>query len=126
MLAVLRRVAEARRERHAAEALAEPIQYTISPLDRALEISGLSLGRSFRSVFAILFSSVVHLALLVVVVAVPMGWLEQQDAPADESLTLAQEEEPLPPPEDLTANLSLAPADKDWHEHKNVVASIAR
>src|SRR5689334_310096 len=112
MLAVLRRVAEVRREQRAADALAQPIEYTISPLDRALEISGLSLGKSFRTVFAILFSSVVHLAVLIVVVALPLAWIEKQP-PEEEAITLAEPDEPpQPPEEDLTANLTLAPADK--------------
>jgi hypothetical protein len=126
MLAVLRRVAEARREQRAAGSFPADLEYTEAALERALAISGLPLGRSFRTVFSVLFSIVVHLAALVVAVALPISLLGSAEPPNEELLSFVPQEEPLvPEPEPV---LSLAPPDKEWreHEHENVLASIAR
>ncbi len=123
MLAVLRRVAEARREQRAADRRPADLQYTEAALERALAISGLTLGKSFRAVFSVLFSAVVHLAVIVVAVAVPMTMIEAE-RPVDELIAFEPEEIPLPDePEPV---LSLAPADKEWRDHASPLASIAR
>ncbi len=124
MLAILRRVAEARREQRAADHHAADLEYREAALERALAISGLSMGKSFRTVFSVLFSSVVHLAVLVVAVALPMSLLTVPEQPNEELLSFEPEE--IPTLEELDPVLSVAPADKEWRDHENVLASIAR
>ncbi len=124
MLAVLRRVAEARREQRAAQSLPADLEYTEAALERALAISGLPLGRSFRAVFSVLFSTVVHLAVLVVAVALPISLLSHQEPANEGVLSFVPQEAPLAA--ELEPTLSLAPPDREWREHENLTASIAR
>jgi hypothetical protein len=126
MLAVLRRVAEVRREQRQADSSGRQAQqdlhFTVSPLGRLSELQGVRVGSTFQAVFSVLFSVVVHLSLAVLIVSLPIGWIEYQDPPREYRFAMTEEEPPLV----LDPVFELARPDNEWREHENVLESLSR
>jgi hypothetical protein len=117
MLSVLRRVAEARREQRARELADVPVEYTISPLRRVIEISHWHVQAAFRTIFGCLCSLVAHVSAAVLIVLIPYSLITEDEPVVEMAVVESPKlEEPEP-------NFDLAPPSETQRE--NVLASIS-
>ena len=122
MFSVLQRVAEARREKRAADLADVRVDYTVTPIRRVIQISERGIRVAFGVVFGVLCSVVAHVSAAVLVLMIPLSLVDESEVPVRTyQFAFTPEEELLEEPE---PELKLAPPDKDPHE--NVLASLER